>query len=144
LDKFPLWGTVSKTKLKYRPASPFGVETKIYRESLNQDYTLLRHIDGDSDKKFNIVEVERPRFDGSGVSLERVFLSPTNGQPVLREFFEGRNDRSPLWQEQYEYNYPAVQSDYGLGRLWTPQTQRGVSLSGRVWLGHETPCVARD
>jgi len=102
-----LWGTVSKTKLEYRPASPFGVETKIYRESLNQDYTLLRHIDGDSDKKFNIVEVERPRFDGSGVSLERVFLSPTNGQPVLREFFEGRNDRSSLWQEQYEYNYPA-------------------------------------
>jgi hypothetical protein len=31
-----LWGTVSKTKLEYRPASPFGVETKIYREDPQQ------------------------------------------------------------------------------------------------------------
>jgi hypothetical protein len=101
------WGTVSKTKLEYRPAAPFGVETKLYREGLEADYTLLRHKESDGDKKFNVVEMERPRLSGQGVSRERVWLSAHNGQPVLREFFEWRDDRQHTWQERYEYNYPA-------------------------------------
>jgi RHS repeat-associated protein len=99
------WGDTQPTWIEYRNATPFGVETTIYREGLSGDYTLLRHVESDNDKKFNTVEVERPRFDETGVSLERVWLSSTNGQPIRREFFDFRASSQPLWQETYEYHF---------------------------------------
>ncbi len=102
------WGDAFPTHLEYRNATPFGVETTIYPDQRSWDYTRIRHRESNGDKKFDVVEVERPRFDNTGISLERVKLSATNGQPIERSFFDLWNPNyspPPLWTERYEYTF---------------------------------------
>ncbi|MER3402967.1 MAG: hypothetical protein C4337_06635, partial [Armatimonadota bacterium] len=103
------WGDAFATLDDYRLTAEC-VETEVTREHMSGDFVLLRHRDDDQDKKFNWVEIERPRFDFAitrVVSRERVWLSAQNGKPVKRQYFDFRSSNTPTWEEQYAYEFGA-------------------------------------